>query len=968
MFKNLDKNKNTNQNDNYYQRQVKEKNKNPINTFDFIMKCPACTETCSSFYHKSDYIFEYNCKNNHKNICTLLQLNENKKTKADIKNIKYDAYCLDCNEDMCSYCENKHKDHKKEFFFQISKILKKQLNELTKKKKEFDALIKELQKEIELKLNIIQKSFEIYLDIKNNFEFLTKEKLDNQINFNMNFIKDFENIINISKENNIIKTFEAIFQLSDKISYKNSIYNKPNNFQEIKVENIYIIKNIKNKEYIIQLQKQLEIKADKRKETNEYNESNNQIINIRKEKQINFYHKFFQQSISSIIDSQLDKKFFKNSSTIYTIFYYNIPYINVKFEKNNLLNSNQNITIHNSKKLKNISSKLSEYNENIEHKSGNSEISECIFDTPEEIDYMFFLFYQDKSKKEDILYGNDEYNNDNICRDNCNELVIKKRVEKEEKFDTYNYNQDIIIIYLKEETYSVDKCKTYLLCIIYCNKYLIFKLKIVNIGFFSYFKAILFLFLVIKFILWFDTWNNYYDLISMENNLIEDIISLLSSKIRNLIEYHGLFNSLIQLLSIYETKYDKKEKINRTKRNIQQITFDKRRDFLFSYENLESPISSFITYQTNKKLSINECYIILYNNILNNLNNLYIQKTIIKNYLYKIIEEIINLFPKKIISEQNLSNNHISEEAKAENAFCCLLYENNNEIENNIGFHNIFEERERDIKLYDDYDEDYSSLDSSMNNSGEFSIEEENENELRDLNIKGEIPIINKLSNSNSCTDSIIMEDIYNFKNEPSNNIIDIVEITNNFEKIKNHNHNLIKQKQKLSYNKILFVLLSNIFNLYPISNNINLISDSFNQTKKNQNKEDISSKKNENSNEYNKNLTMNSNFINTNNNNLAKIKNKSPEFINTIIRLYITNHNSSFFNFNYNGIKYNLHFITAHHRDKIVYILFLFDNVLLFYFKRDKNIRKLIFPYGYLCKNILYGYKHKIGKKFLPK
>ena len=143
----------------------------------------------------------------------------------------------------------------------------------------------------------------------------------------------------------------------------------------------------------------------------------------------------------------------------------------------------------------------------------------------------------------------------------------------------------------------------------------------------------------------------------------------------------------------------------------------------------------------------------------------------------------------------------------------------------------------------------------------------------------------------------------------------------------------------------------------------INLISDSFNQTKNNQNKEDISLSV-KNTNESNKNLSMNSNIINKNNN-LAKRKNKSPEFINTIIRLYITNHNSRFFNFDYSGIKYQMHLITAHHREKIVYILFLFDNVLLFYCKKDKDIRKLIFPYGYLCKNILYGYKHKKGKNF---
>ena len=948
MSKLLKINNNTNQNSILYnQTQTKEKNINPINTFDFIMKCPSCTEACSSFLHKSGYILEYNCKNNHRNICTLLQLNENKKAKTCVNNIKYDAYCLDCNEDICTHCENKHKDHKKEFYFENSKILKKQLSELKKRKKEFDALIKELKEELGAKLDIIQKSFEIYLDIKNNFEFLTKEKLDNQINFNMNFNKDFENIINVSKEKNIIKTFEAIFQLSDKISYKDSIYKKSNNFLEIKVENIHIKNYIKTKEYIIQQQRQFEIKANKIQETYESNGTNNHLIIFRKENQRNLYQKFVEQYISCITDSQSNKKFFKNSQIIYTMFYYNIPYIQEP-KNNNLFQSSQNITIQNSKKLKNdytkISSQLSENNENKELKSENSEINEK-YVTPEEIEYIVFSFYQDKSAIEDTLYycGESDSDSDDTYKDNCNELELKKRAE-EDILDTYNYNQDIIMIYLKEETYPIDKCRAYSLYIIYCNNYLIliFKLKNINVAIFSNFKVISFLFLIIKFILLFDTWNNYYDLITRNNNLIEDIISLvslLSSKNRNLIEYYELFNYLISSLSNSQKIYDNKEKRYETEKLFQQITYDKRRDLLNFYEYIENPLSNFIPYQTNIKISINEC------------------------------QEIINSIPKQTESEANASNSNASKDSKdsnIENISHCSLNENN-EIEHYFEIQNEFEENERNSELYNDYDE-YWSFDSSINNSEELKIEEKNESEHRDLNIEGNITTINKKSNSVSFTNSIILEDIYNYNNnnyynDLSINIIKFVEITNNIVKIKNNNNNLVKQKQKSSCNKILFILLSNAFYLYPISKNINLISDSFNQIKNNQNKEDISLSV-KNTNESNKNLSMNSNIINKNNN-LAKRKNKSPEFINTIIRLYITNHNSRFFNFDYSGIKYQMHLITAHHREKIVYILFLFDNVLLFYFKKDKDIRKLIFPYGYLCKNILYGYKHKKGKNF---
>ena len=974
MSKLLEKKYNINQNDTHKQTQINKKNINPINTFDFYIDCPACGETCSSFFHNNDYILEYNCKNNHKNICTLLQLYENKKTKTNVNNIKYDAYCLNCNEDICTHCENKHKDHKKEFYFENSKILKKQLNELNKKKKEFDALIKELKKEIEEKLNDIQKSFEIYLDIKNNFESLTKEKLDNQINFNMNFNKDLENIINISKEKNIIKTFEAIFRLLDKISYKDSIYKKSNNFLEIKVENIYINKCIKNKEYIFHQQEQFEIKADKRNIIKESNETKNQIINIEKGKYINIYKKFVRQSNLTIFNSQLERKLFKNTNIIYTMLYYNNPYNHV-LKKNNLYKSSKDIAIHNSKKLRDehnmIPNQISENKENIEPKSENSEINGFFYDTPEETEYIIFSFYRDKC----TLDYDDECDRDDICNDNCNELALKKRAEKEEKLDTYNYNQDIIIIYLKEENYPFDKCRTYTLYIIYCNKYLIFKLKNINVDIFLNFKVISSLLFIIKFILWFYAWNNYYDLISRKNNHIEDVmplVSLSSSNNRNLIEYYRLFNSLIPSLSNNEQLYVKTEKRNETKKLFQLISFDKRTDLSNSYKYFENRISSSITYQTNIKLSINEFYIILYNNILNNLNNLFIQQTIIKTYLAyldKKIQENINSCPKQIKREQNLSYNHTSNDLIIENSNNCSINENN-EIELFSEVENCLEEKGRGNKFYNDYDEFGSSLVNSIKSSDELKIKEKNENENRDLNFKGDITTINKVSNSPSFSSSIIMnmEDFYNYSNILPIIKIEFVEITNNIEEIKKIKNNFVKQKSNSSYNKIFFVLLSNKYNLYPISKNINLIGDSLNHIKQNENKEDISlSTKNRNTNETNKNISINSNVINANNI-LIKRKNKSPEFINTIIRLYITNHNSRFFNFDYSGIKFHLRLITAHYRDKIVYILFLFDNVLLFYIKKDKNMRRLIFPQGYISKNILNGYKYRIGKKFLPR
>ena len=77
-----------------------------------------------------------------------------------------------------------------------------------------------------------------------------------------------------------------------------------------------------------------------------------------------------------------------------------------------------------------------------------------------------------------------------------------------------------------------------------------------------------------------------------------------------------------------------------------------------------------------------------------------------------------------------------------------------------------------------------------------------------------------------------------------------------------------------------------------------------------------------------------------------------SRELYKFIFWSIITNHNSGRILFTHNGIKFHLVLISCNYGNKIVYISFLTNCVLLFYLKRRKCLIKFNFPYGYLFAN----------------
>ena len=482
--------------------------------YSFTMKCPACSEPCSWSHKNSDYNLEFFCRNKHRNICTLLQFNEQKIPKLNEHKIKYDEYCSDCKENMCTHCDNKHKEHKKEIFFDSCKTLKKQLSELKKKKKEFDKLINDLRKEFESKLLIIQKSFEIYFELKNNFEFMTKEKLDMLIALNMNFIIDFENIKNIAKEKNIIKTLESINQLSDKISNNPSIPNKKENFEEkinttqndkikryeldisknffvinnnktkhifeiTKVENINIIK-IKECIILPQKQKELEIKAEKRSEKNI---SDYQMIISNTKKENKYYKCFFKQTILCFVKHYLNKTQIFNNNNIYSIFniYHNINIVDIEFITQSINNFHKNnFNIKNTPLI--TSYETFESNpDNIKYLPENNNFNDCFYDGT---NYLLDEYDQRITTDEDSFYGNTKLEDFSVSLINKEENCSSSDSFKQDATffsETCNETQNVIKVRF-EGNNSVDIFKP--------NKNVFYKLFNEKFEFFMYYQKL----------------------------------------------------------------------------------------------------------------------------------------------------------------------------------------------------------------------------------------------------------------------------------------------------------------------------------------------------------------------------------------------------------------------------------------------------------------------------------------------
>ena len=168
----------------------------------------------------------YKCNSCKKKLCPIFYSNHDKNHKTinyDDKNYiceehnnKYNAYCEDCKENICTYCEKNHNEHK---IITFGKLIpnKNNMNKLLKELEEKKNKLNNEINEIIMKLNKVKKNIEKYYNInKNIINNYNEEKINYEILYNINnfnnndIIKDIDNIIN---DNNIKKNFNKIINI-----------------------------------------------------------------------------------------------------------------------------------------------------------------------------------------------------------------------------------------------------------------------------------------------------------------------------------------------------------------------------------------------------------------------------------------------------------------------------------------------------------------------------------------------------------------------------------------------------------------------------------------------------------------------------------------------------------------------------------------------------------------------------------
>ena len=153
----------------------------------------------------------------------------------------FNKYCFNCNKNICSKCEEKHKEHNlinlseieinEEDILNVKQSLEKEINDLKNVNDYFLKLIEKLKNEFNYIYQLKQKEIEIKQKIIQNYE---------TIKYNYNSIKNIQNIIN--EKNNF--TFDILnIEKKDTLTEINSIFNliKKNsilNKKEILLSNI----------------------------------------------------------------------------------------------------------------------------------------------------------------------------------------------------------------------------------------------------------------------------------------------------------------------------------------------------------------------------------------------------------------------------------------------------------------------------------------------------------------------------------------------------------------------------------------------------------------------------------------------------------------------------------------------------------------------------------------------------------
>ena len=194
------------------------------------IECNNCKKNKADSYEKKFYI----CTSCQINLCPLCKLNHFKWHKIinyDDRNYicnihnneKYISYCKNCKKNICALCYSEHENHDKNNYKLPNKnIINDKINELRKKIDNINETIKSIIMQLNDFQKFIEKYYEIFNNIINNFDISNRnfEIIENINNLmNNDIIDDIDNIV---KEKNIINKFNKIIE----------IYNKKNNITE----------------------------------------------------------------------------------------------------------------------------------------------------------------------------------------------------------------------------------------------------------------------------------------------------------------------------------------------------------------------------------------------------------------------------------------------------------------------------------------------------------------------------------------------------------------------------------------------------------------------------------------------------------------------------------------------------------------------------------------------------------------
>ncbi len=193
-----------------------------------IISCDNC-KTLKSETNENKFYKCFKCK---QNICPLCKKNHDKSHNLidyeeyiNYCNTHFDAYkyyCSDCNKDICTSCENEHKDHNLISYGSIMPDINSMKNELTDTKEKILKL-KAIINDIMFKLNNLNKNldnyFEIYYNLISNFDINKKNYysikcINDMKQYNNNFIIS---ITEISNDNNFKTQYNEIITIENKM-------------------------------------------------------------------------------------------------------------------------------------------------------------------------------------------------------------------------------------------------------------------------------------------------------------------------------------------------------------------------------------------------------------------------------------------------------------------------------------------------------------------------------------------------------------------------------------------------------------------------------------------------------------------------------------------------------------------------------------------------------------------------------